>query len=362
MLFFLTPDRPSPSGGLKQIYRHAELLESAGIEACVLHTQTGFACRWFEHNARLAYLGETLSRRARRVIDTNLRRSWQPPSPVPDLDLFEGRKIRLAEPTGSYREHKLSSSDVLVLPEYLGVALADAHIELPMVIYNQAWWPTFRGYGFGERAAQTAYSRPNMLGAVAASEYIQRYLEYAFEGLNVHRVVNGIDSSLFHPNDGPRHRRIAFMPRRMTSHLEQLFNMLTLRGALDGWELTPIAGLSESGVAEVLRHSFVYLSTCEEEGFGLPPAEAGMAGCVVIGYTGSGAAEYFKEGLCERVDQDDVLGFAQAVERNLAWVESNEAAAIEQGRAFSEFLTERYSLEREADSVLTAWRALLAKS
>ena len=118
-------------------------------------------------------------------------------------------------------------------------------------------------------------------------------------------------------------------------------------------------GLSESGVAEILRHSLVFLSTCKEEGFGLPPVEAGMAGCLVVGYTGSGANEYFQAGLCERVDQDDVLGFAEAVERTLVWVENDEAEAIEKSRAFSEFLSERYSLEREAESVLAAWRALL---
>jgi glycosyltransferase involved in cell wall biosynthesis len=278
------------------------------------------------------------------------------------LDLYDGRKIQIAEGAGSYREHRLSSADVLVMPEYLGLALADANIELPMVIFNQGWSPTFRGYGFGECASRTPYARPNVLAAVAVSEYVRRYLEYAFEGLNVLRVVNGVDPSLFHPNSMPRYRRIAFMPRRMERHIEQVINMLVLRGALDGWELAPIVGLPESGVAEILRHSFVYLSTCEEEGFGLPPLEAGMAGCIVVGYTGSGADEYFHDGLCERVDQDDVLGFAQAVERTLAWVEANEAKAIERGRAFSEFLNDRYSLEREAESVIRAWRTILANA
>jgi glycosyltransferase involved in cell wall biosynthesis len=245
------------------------------------------------------------------------------------------------------------------MPEYLGAILADANIELPMVIFNQGWEGTFRGYGLGERPPKTVYSQPNVLGAVVVSEYIRQYLEYAFDGLDVRRVVNGVDSSLFHPNDAPRRRQVAYMPRRMPHHLEQVLNILMLRGALKGWKLVPIAGLNESGVAEILRHSFVFLSTCEEEGFGLPPVEAGMAGCLVVGYTGSGANEYFQEGLCERVDQDDVLRFAQAVEQTLAWVEADESKAIEKGRALSTFLTERYSREREAESVVNAWRALV---
>ena len=119
--------------------------------------------------------------------------------------------------------------------------------------------------------------------------------------------------------------------------------------------------MDEQSVADVLRHSFVFLSTCYEEGFGLPPVEAGMAGCLVVGYTGSAADEYFEEGLCERVDQDDILGFAEAIERTLAMVEADEGAALQRGRAFSELLSERYSLEREAESVLHAWRTLLDK-
>lgn len=357
MLFFWAPDDRTPRGGIKQIYRHAEILQRGGIEARVLHTRPGFVCTWFEHCARLAFLGETRFGRVRDWVGTHVPRV----ASAPDLHLFEGREIHLADDSGAFTPYTLSSDDVLVMPEYLGVALRDADIHLPTVIFNQGWRNTFRGYGFGERAVKTAYERSNVLGAVVVSDYIRRYLSYAFRDLDVHRVVVGVDATLFHPNDAPRSRQVSYMPRRMPEHLEQLLNILTVRGTLDGWQLVPIAGLSESQVAEVLRHSFLYLSTCKEEGFGLPPVEAGMAGCLVVGYTGRGADEYFREDLCERVDQDDVLGFAEAVERTLAWAESHEAAANEKRRAFSAYLAERYSLEREADSVLTAWRALLDK-
>jgi glycosyltransferase involved in cell wall biosynthesis len=357
MLFFWTPDDRVPLGGIKQIYRHAELLQRGGLESRVLHTRPGFVCSWFEHAAPMAYLGETFSRRTRQRAGTLLPRVTL----APDLRLFKGRKIQLASRAGVYSDHELSADDVLVFPEYLGAALIDAGIELPMVIFNQNVHGTFRGYGFNEQPTSTIYSKPNVLGAIVVSEHSRRYLKYVFEELDVHRVVNGVDSSLFHPNDAPRHRQVAFMPRKQPQHLEQVINILNLRGALDGWTLAPIQGLSESGVAEILRHTFLYLSTCHEEGFGLPPVEAGMAGCLVVGYTGLAADEYFEEGLADRVEQDDVLGFAQAVERTLAWIEADEAKAIEKGRAFSDFLTQRYSLEHERESVLSAWQSLLAK-
>ena len=151
------------------------------------------------------------------------------------------------------------------------------------------------------------------------------------------------------------------MPRKQASHLEQIINILGERGALRGWTLVPIENMSETEVAKRLREAFVFLSTCHEEGFGLPAAEAGMSGCLVVGYTGGAAEEYFVEGLAERVDQDDILEFAISAEKILGLVERNEDAALDRGRAFSAFLTERYSFAREAESVLSAWNTLLGK-
>jgi hypothetical protein len=36
-IFYLCPDLRSPIGGVKQIYRHVEILDSAGFNATVLH-------------------------------------------------------------------------------------------------------------------------------------------------------------------------------------------------------------------------------------------------------------------------------------------------------------------------------------
>lgn len=357
MLLFWTPDDPIPRGGSKQIYRHVELLSEAGIEARVLHERPGFVCEWFHHDAPLAYLGEGFLRRTRRQGGALLPRL----KPKPDLQLVEGREVQLSGGDGTFSSYTLGPQDVIVLPEYLGALLAEAELELPLVIFNQNVHGTFRGYGYGEDVPRTVYSQPNVLGAIVVSDHNQRYLSYVFEDLDVYRVVNGVDASLFCPPVGAKRRQIAFMPRKQARQLEQLLNILRTRGALDGWELVCIDGLDEPQVARALRDAFVFLSTCHQEGFGLPPVEAGMAACLVAGYTGIAADEYFQDGLAERVPQDDVLAFAQAVERTLAWIDADESAALARGRAFSDFLTERYSLDREAESVLTVWRALLAK-
>jgi hypothetical protein len=48
-----SPPTNDPSGGVKVIYRHAELLDSMGVEAYVwLPGDPDFRCTWFEHRAK----------------------------------------------------------------------------------------------------------------------------------------------------------------------------------------------------------------------------------------------------------------------------------------------------------------------
>jgi hypothetical protein len=51
-VYYLCPDYPVPSGGIRQIYRHVDILNSAGHNAVVLHHCDGHRCSWFEHETR----------------------------------------------------------------------------------------------------------------------------------------------------------------------------------------------------------------------------------------------------------------------------------------------------------------------
>ncbi len=354
MILFFSPSAKRPIGGIKQIYRHAQILSEAGLHARVLHAKAGQRCRWFSSTASLAHLDEHWMVRVGRAATHRLR-SVGPP---PELRINPGRRIGLEGADGSIQPYTTTEQDIVVLPEFFGCGLNGAVTRLRQVIFNQNAHGTFSRCGMQKESGSSVYAQSNTLGTVTVSEHNREYLQFAFPSARVLRVRNGVDGTLFAPRP-KKELRIAFMPRKLPKHLEQVIRLLASRGRLAGWQLAPIDGASERQVADELGRALVYLSTCESEGFGLPPVEAGMCGCVVVGYSGIAAREYLQPHLSFPVPQGDVLAFAQELERVLSWCETHPVDAEAKGRQFSEYLNCEYSLERERQSVLAAWRDLL---
>ena len=160
-VFVLAPENNSPSGGIKILYRHADVLNQAGIDAAVLHQQRGFRCTWFENNTRVRYL--------------------------PDL--------------------QLSEDDFLVIPEIYGPNIPRLS-QMPgigtgvkKVIFNQNCRYTFLGQtreSIQESGFDMAYNkRDEFIAAMVVSEDSKKYLEYVFPGLDVWRIHNSINVEQF---------------------------------------------------------------------------------------------------------------------------------------------------------------------
>lgn len=50
-VFYLSPTKNIPTGGIRIFYLHAETLTKNNIPAFVVHTNDWFKCDWFESNA-----------------------------------------------------------------------------------------------------------------------------------------------------------------------------------------------------------------------------------------------------------------------------------------------------------------------
>lgn len=351
MIYFWCPDSTVATGGDKQIYAHARILTRAGAPARVLHTAKGFRGPWFSEDIPLAYLGEPMQRRLRRLGGRLVGQL----APRPDMAISPGRSLYLPTP-GGYERNAFGPDDVLVVPEYLGAALPVNAIELPVVVFNQGPFGTFRGCGV--EASEMVYDSAAIVGVVCVSEHSKRYLKAAFPELRVVRTVNGVDSATFYPDSASRRSQIAFMTRKLPRHVEQVCQILRRRGSLRGWELKPIDRMPHAEVARVLRQSSVFLNFALQEGFGLPPVEAGLSGCLVAGYTGFGGEEFFLPEYTWPVPAADIIGFVNTVESILDACRASPKAMDERRHRFREFLADRYSLKRQSESVEDAWRQL----
>ena len=312
-VLFMCPDLAEPTGGLQVIYRHADLLNAAGLDAVVVHQQAGFRCRWFENSTPVTHLGAL-------TVDV--------------------------------------TADVLVVPEILAGQVVGNLPGLPTIVYNQNAYYTFNGMPVDPLPPATPYAHPDVRGVVVVSEDSEAYVRYAFPHQRVHRVRVSVDPELFHA-DRDREWRLAYMPRKNPHDSRQVLHLLNARGALEGVEVVALDGLPRAQVAERLRQTLVFLSFGHPEGFGLPAAEAMASGCVTVGYHGMGGAEFLRAPYAHPVAQGDVVGYARRVEALLDELRADPHSLLERAEAGAAFVADEYSPARERDSVVECWRAVV---
>lgn len=299
-VYYLCPDSNEPSGGVRTIYQHVDILNLVGIEAFVLHHNRGFICTWFQHQTKV-----------------------------------------LAAP-----EVTLTSTDILVIPEFYVPYAKELCVER-LLIFNQGVY-----HSFASRQSVSGWRSCVESGKLEAILVVSRdnedYIRYTFPAVHTGRVRNSIDTRIFYPSENRPDRRIAVMPRRRGRDLcAHVLDLLTIRGALDGWEVVNIDNCSQQETADLLRTSAIFLSFSEREGFGLPPAEAMACGCYVVGFTGLGGREFFYPGLCLPVEEGNVLALAKAAEEAMRNFESDPLTLRGLAMKASSIICDEYSVEKQ---------------
>jgi hypothetical protein len=315
VVYYLSPDLGSPSGGVRNIYRHVDALNALGIDAAVLHGRRGFRCGWFPHQTRVTSAPET----------------------------------------------KVRADDVLVVPECFAPGLDRLPAEPLKVVFNQGAYHTFDYIPLATTGPGAPYAGvPNLVAVLTVSEDSAALLSHTFPTIPVHTARVVVDGAVFHPSDSPAGRSIAYLTSRRSGEREQLLHTLRARGALDGWELVEIHGRTETQTAELMRGSAVFLSFSDREGFGLPPAEAMASGCFVIGYSGRGGREFFDPEYCAPVPDSDILAFATTVEEVVGLYDKDRDLVVNAGRLASERVLARYSLAGLRDDLKAFYGSILS--
>jgi hypothetical protein len=304
-VFYLCPDYQEPSGGIRVMYRHVDLLNAAGIEAAVLHRERGFECRWFEHSTRVVA--------------------------APDV--------------------VLGAADVLVVPEVYGPFLDQLPRVPRLVAFNQNAYLTWEHLPAERRPRYEIFEATMTVSADSAA-----ILRFAFPDLAVSIVPVAVDPALFHPDDAAVGRRIATMPRKRPEDLGLIERLLGERMA--GWDLMRIEGVGEREAAAAMRAAPIFLSLGRREGFGLPAAEAMASGAYVVGFPGFGGRELFDPSCSTPIEDGDVAAAAFALDAAMRRFEADPSAVRADGARAAALAGERYSPASQEEALLAFFTGL----
>ncbi|MEK9601153.1 MAG: glycosyltransferase [Bacteroidota bacterium] len=149
------------------------------------------------------------------------------------------------------------------------------------------------------------------------------------------------------------------MSRKNYEDIKQAIQINNLRKNLIDWTIIDLNQLSHSEIAQTMNKSSIFLSSNLDEGFSLPSIEAMASGCLVIGYTGKGGNEYFKEEFSLPLPEKDIQQFALKLEEGIQKIEKQPNYLSILALKARKFIDDHYSETIERKDIQTAWDSIL---
>jgi Glycosyl transferases group 1 len=238
----------------------------------------------------------------------------------------------------------LEADDLLVLPEVPLIPGRDPAPGARKVIFNQNHFYTYATWD----APMSGY--PGWVPAPAVWSVSQEsvaVLSALHPELSVHLVPPPVDPGVFRP--GPAKAGVALLPKKRP-HEAALLQRLLEADTRTAAGVRVLADLPRAAVAEALAESAVFVALSHTDGFGLPVAEALMAGCLVVGYDGGGGVELFEAPGAWRVPEQRPLLLAAGVAELLG----DAGRVRDLGAANRAWALERYSPAVVSPALLSA--------
>jgi glycosyltransferase involved in cell wall biosynthesis len=338
VIYYFCPDLKGTIGGVKTMYRHVDILNKHHFNAAILHSTPGFRCDWFLNETPIAYVKDTEFSAEDIVVFPEPLLAYFTDSHNPPLLKLKFYRIF------SKNRHKFYANELSKLP-------------VRKVIFNQNTYLTFEGLPYS-KDYDMPYLRTDVEATLCVSEDNLRYLQYVFPELPLHRVrLSANKSDFFYQPE--KKRQIALTVDRSKEDVNQILNILKIKKATEGFDWVFIQNKTEKQVAQILKDALIFLSFGKAEGFSLPPMEAMLCGCIVVGYHGRAGAEYFDPEYSYPVEIGNIIGFAQQVEEVLAAYQANPQFILEKGKRASEQIARKYDIQLEEEDLIRAWTEII---
>lgn len=303
-VIYWCPARNIPTGGVRVIYRHADVMNTLGVDAQIYHWHNpAFACSWFEHQSRIK----------------------------------RDRTLHLKK-------------DFSILPEGVSVEIGQklhaVGAKYGLFVQNSVY-ALFGGNHTQAKAVAEAYRAADLI--LTISDHTTAFVKQVFPQVDVNKIVQ-LTPSVRGVTPGRKRKIITYMPRKLPRHagfIEEIGHHLLP----PTWKLRSIDKMTQEQVFAHLAESAIFISLSEFEGLGLPPIEAALAGNLVVGYTGEGGDEYFDLPQFTRVHTGDMLGLFKALQDAIVRAEAGVLQSPEMMQA-NERLRAMYSEEAERQSLM----------
>ena len=301
-IIYIATAEKEAAGGVKIIYEHSQTINQLNIKdfsSQILHLKKKKSSKWknsinkfLKIQSNSKYFGwqpEDLT------VDTNYKANW-----------FKN-KIKVKKNLSFNKKN-----DFLVFPEIF------AHLAKTICIKNKIPYGIFalNGYSLNPtndyKNLEEVYKKAKFI--ISISDNITKCLKISFPGIKNNKIIKAnisIDKNKFNLKIKKK-KLITYMPRKIPDHSETI--MFFLRKHISKkWKIQKIHGLKEKEVFKYFSQSKIFLSITKSEGLGMPPLEAAIAGNKVIGYTGEGGKEYWREPLFTEISSGDFLKFTKEI-------------------------------------------------
>lgn len=322
---FIVPTDGQPSGGVSVILDFVMRLQELGFQAEAITDRPDYSYRFASTGPRMIYapqIGAALARMDGRKFWRRWRR-------------------RLSSAFGAVKPMlDLRPDDVIIVPEFGAGLYPHGFPDNQCVLLVQGH------YIFASVICSEGYDGDRFAAVISTSQACDR-ITSLYGCANRYMIPLQVDEDLFSYSE-IKQPVIAFMPRRREEEIKLIMELLRRSGRLTGrYEFCPIDQMPRQKVAEMMGRARIFLSFSQNEGFGLPPAEAMAAGCIVIGYTGVGGDEFLTSESGFPVPDGDLSSYVDTILQVVEEYDEDPARLDEMRRKASQMVLSRYSAQKQ---------------